>query len=135
MLILIADDDWDTVETQAVILRRAGYSALTCTAGKAVMPLVVQHRPEVLLLDLAMPGLNGFDVAMKLKENSDLRPKLLIAVTGFNDDGAKEMTAGAGFDFHLVKPVKLAELLTILGIAFPSVEREAEAEAERRFRL
>jgi CheY-like chemotaxis protein len=88
------------------------------------VPLVELYRPEVLLLDLAMPTMNGFDVAMELQKNPDLRPKLLIAITGYGDQAAREMTTQAGFDFHLVKPVKLAKLLTLLATVFPTVKAD-----------
>lgn len=132
MQILVADDDAHAVETQTLILRRRGFSVVGCTEGKDVMPLVKQHRPEVLLLDLAMPGMNGFDIALELKANPDLRPKLLFAITGLCDDGAKEMTDRVGFDFHLVKPLKLLDLLTILATVFP--DGDATDQSEERFR-
>jgi CheY-like chemotaxis protein len=122
MPILIVDDDQAAAETQAIILRRHGYSVLTCTDGADALGLIEQHRPRVLLLDLILPGVDGFDVVQELKENPDLRPKLVIAVTGYGDVDTREQTAAAGFDYHLVKPVKLAELLEILETVFPSAE-------------
>jgi len=122
MHVLVADDDRDTVDTQAVLLRRRGFSVVTCTEGNDVMPLVEKYRPEVMLLDLAMPGMSGFDVAEELKENPDLRPKLLIALTGFGDNGTKEMTAQAGFDHHLVKPLHLLHLLVVLATVYTDVQ-------------
>jgi two-component system, chemotaxis family, CheB/CheR fusion protein len=114
MKILVADDDPSFVAVQAALLRRHGYTVLTCTEGADVMPLVEESRPDVLLLDLSMPGMNGFDVALELKENPDLRPRLLIAVTGHRDPGAATMTERAGFDFHLVKPVNYSVLTALL---------------------
>ena len=122
MRILVADDDRATVETQALILQRRGFVVVTCTQGKDVLPLLEKHRPDVLLLDLVMPEMTGFDVALQLKENPDLRPRLLVALTGFDDDAAREKTARAGFDYHLAKPLKLFELLAILATAFPDAE-------------
>jgi CheY-like chemotaxis protein len=122
MPILIVDDERDAAETQAIVLRRLGYSVVTCTDGADAMRLVEQHRPRVLLLDLVMPVVNGFDVALQLQDKSDLRPKLLIAVTGYGDFETREKTAKAGFDYHLEKPVKLADLLAILAMVFPSAE-------------
>ena len=114
MRILIADDDPDTVDSQALLLRKIGYEAITCTHGADVMPLVEEHHPDVLLIDLAMPQMSGFDIAMELKENPDLRPKLLIAVTGYGDDAAREETEWSGFDFHFVKPMMPVQLLEVL---------------------
>ena len=96
------------------------------------MPLVEENRPDVLLLDLAMPGMNGFDVALELRLNPDLRPRLLIAVTGYSDDGSKEMTARAGFDYHLVKPLMLFNLLSILASVFPDVDTSDETTSRSR---
>jgi CheY-like chemotaxis protein len=132
MQILVADDDRNIVETQAMILRRRDFSVITCTEGKDVMPLVEQHHPDVILLDLIMPGMNGFDIALELKENPDLRPTLLIAITGITDDGAKEMTARAGFDYHLIKPIHPAKLLAILATAFPNFDTSENAAGHFR---
>jgi CheY-like chemotaxis protein len=114
MPILIADDDADTVTTQALLLRSRGYEVLTCVHGNDVMPMVEEHHPRALLLDLSMPQMNGFDVAQELHDNPDLRPQLLVAITGYGDDKTKERTAAAGFDYHLLKPVNIEELAAIL---------------------
>jgi CheY-like chemotaxis protein len=114
MKILVADDDDDYVVSKMRLLRRLGYSVVPCTYGPDVMALIEQERPDVVLLDLAMPGMSGFDVALELADNPDLRPKLLIAVTGYGDPEAKDMTARAGFDYHFVKPVKFADFKALL---------------------
>ena len=114
MCILVADDDHDTVATQALLLRTKGFDVIECEHGKDVMPLVEQHRPNVLLLDLSMPEMDGFDVAEELKENPDLRPNLVVAVTGYGDEATRRRVADAGFDHHFLKPVALPDLLAVV---------------------
>jgi CheY-like chemotaxis protein len=117
MPILIADDDHDTVTTEALLFQRSGFSVMACEEGKDVMPLVEEYKPSVLLLDLSMPGMNGFDIAQELKDNPDLRPKLLVAVTGYADSETRQKTAAAGFDYHFAKPVEFSTLLQVVAQA------------------
>jgi DNA-binding response OmpR family regulator len=114
MPILIADDDHDTVVSQALLFRKRGYEVIECEHGRDVMPLVEERRPCVLLLDLSMPGMDGFDVAQELKENPDLRPHLLIAVTGHGDEATRRRVEEAGFDYHFLKPVNFGDLLALV---------------------
>jgi CheY-like chemotaxis protein len=114
MPIIIADDDPDTVTTQGMLFRQAGFDVIECLEGKDVMPLVEQHHPRVVLLDLSMPGMDGFAIADELRDNPDLRPKLLVAVTGYGDPETVKRTAEAGFDRHMLKPVEFSELLSLV---------------------
>jgi len=68
----------------------------------------------VLLLDLRMPEMDGFAIVQELQGHADLRPKLLVAVSGFGRDTDRARTKAAGFDHHLLKPVALQDLLTVL---------------------
>jgi CheY-like chemotaxis protein len=127
MPILLVDDDRIAAEIQATILRRFGFEVLTCSEGADAIRLLEKHRPRVLLLDLMMPGIDGFDVARELQEKPHLRPKLVIAVTGYGDANTRRLTSEAGFDHHLMKPIRIAELLELLATALPPVEpKEAD---------
>lgn len=114
MCVLIIDDDRDLVYAQTRLLQHLGINVISCTDPKEAMHLIEEHRPEVVLLDLAMPGLNGFDVAEELQHNPDLKPRCLAAVTGYSGDDMRRRTAAAGFDVHFVKPVPSAQLLEII---------------------
>ncbi|HWA99803.1 MAG TPA: response regulator [Pirellulales bacterium] len=112
--VLVIDDQTDSADTLARLLRAHHFAASTCTYSKDCMSRVESSHPDVILLDLAMPGMDGFNIADELRQNPDLRPKLLIAVTGLADEDDKQRTREAGFDFHLVKPVMWDQLEPLL---------------------
>lgn len=114
MLVLVVDDDQDIVTTQTRLLRMHNYEAISCTYARDVMALIEELRPEVVMLDLSMPDLTGYDIADELANNPDLKPQCLIAVTGHGQSSDREKTAAAGFDYHLLKPLGWNELETIL---------------------
>jgi CheY-like chemotaxis protein len=78
------------------------------------MEMIERLRPDVVLLDLSMPQMTGYDIAEELLQNSDLKPRCLIAVTGYGQQDDRAKTALAGFDYHLLKPIVWEELETIL---------------------
>jgi DNA-binding response OmpR family regulator len=108
--VLVVDDDRDTVETLALLLKANGYDSYGCHYSKDVMANVEKIRPDVVLLDLAMPGMSGYDIAEELRDNSDLRPKMVIAVTGYGQERDRQKTKEAGFDDHILKPFEWREL-------------------------
>lgn len=114
MPLLLVDDNVDAVYSQAVLLRSAGFEVLTATHGDDVLPLIEAHHPRALLLDLKMPGTDGFTIAECLKQRPDLRPQLLIALTGLADQESRNKIAEAGFDYYFLKPARWSELLEVL---------------------
>jgi len=114
MLVLVADDHPDVAHLQATLLKQNGYETEVCVHGNQVMEAIERTRPDVVLLDLTMPGMDGFDVAEELEINADLRPTLLVAVTGHHDEMMRKRTRDAGFDHHLLKPVSWSDLAPLL---------------------
>lgn len=114
MRILVVDDDRDTTRTFALLLQAGGYEVETCLYGDEVMHRIEQSRPEVLLLDLAMPNFNGFDIMDEFQHSPDLRPQCVVAVTGFGHDEVREKALEAGFDHFLVKPIDWPTLERLL---------------------
>ncbi len=78
------------------------------------MEAVERLRPQVILLDLAMPGTTGFDIAQDIQDNPDLRPARLIALTGHGSESDRQKTEASGFDHHLLKPVDFQHLEAIV---------------------
>jgi len=78
------------------------------------MEAVERLRPQIILLDLSMPGMTGFDIAQEIQENPDLRPQHLIAVTGHGMESDRQRTKTSGFDHHLLKPVDFQSLEAIV---------------------
>lgn len=114
MRILVVDDDADFAWSQVMLLKLFGYEVDVCTVGTEAIGVIEQTRPDVVLLDLAMPRICGLDIAEELQRRPELRPRLLAAVTGFESAELHAQAAAAGFDQYFVKPIELAKLQTSL---------------------
>ena len=114
LTILIVDDSESTCILQARLLRKQGYQPATCHRPKDALCMIEQLRPDVILLDLAMPEMTGFDIADELQQNANLRPKLVIAVTGHGSEAMRRLTKQMGFDHHLLKPLQWEQLSAML---------------------
>lgn len=122
LCVLVVDDDSDHATSLASLLEEYGYDSHVCLHAQDCMEAVERLRPQVILLDLAMPGKTGFDIASEIKSHPDLRPALLVAVTGHGQDLDRVQTKLCGFDHHLLKPIDFQELEAILR----SVEVQSE---------
>src|SRR5262245_2440136 len=111
--VLVVDDDLDTVETTATLLQLHGFRALAALGGAEAIHVASAERPDVALVDLLMPGIDGFEVARRLRLVL-ARPPLLVAVSGCGTEGDRERASAAGFDLHLVKPVDPERLIALL---------------------
>jgi PAS domain S-box-containing protein len=112
--VLIADDNRDAAESLAMLLRMDGHEVTVAYDGPQALALLAQAQPEVALLDIGMPGLNGYEVAQRIRQSPLGRHVKLIAVTGWGQDRDKAQAHQAGFDHHFTKPVdptRLSELL------------------------
>jgi len=114
LCVLIVDDDSDHATSLAILLAEHGYESQVCLHANDCLEAVERLRPQVILLDLAMPGMTGFDIADEIQRNPDLRPVRLVAVTGHGQESVRQQTKRYGFDHHLLKPVDFRELETIL---------------------
>jgi CheY-like chemotaxis protein len=112
--ILVADDNRDAANTLSVMLDMLGYETHAAYDGLQALEAAARFRPDVALLDIGMPKMNGYDVARRLDEQPWGRDIVLIAVTGWGQTEDKQRTLEAGFDHHLVKPVDPAALAALL---------------------
>jgi len=112
--ILVVDDNQDAASLIALLLRLAGQDVRTASGGAEALSVAATYRPDVILLDLAMPGLNGYDTAKHIRDESWGGEIALVALTGWGQRQDRARTAQAGFCAHLVKPVGEAELLAVL---------------------
>jgi signal transduction histidine kinase/CheY-like chemotaxis protein len=112
--ILVVDDHVDGATSMCRLLRVLGYDARQASDGLEGLAAVAEYRPDVVLLDIAMPKLNGYEVARRVRAEEWGRHLLLVAVTGWGQDSDKQRASDAGFDFHLTKPVDVAELTRAL---------------------
>lgn len=103
--VLIVDDNEDTAKSLAVMLRIEGHEARIAHSGLTAMDEAREFRPEFIFLDINLPGMNGFDVARRLRLDPELGGVTIVAVTGYGQKEDRRRTQEAGFDHHLVKPV------------------------------
>ncbi len=112
--ILIVDDNIDNADTLTLLLRLSGHEVHTAYDGPAALKLAQAHNPEVVLLDIGLPQMNGLEVARRLREEVGLPEVLLIAMTGWGNNEDRRRCEAAGFNAHLVKPIELEALNAIL---------------------
>lgn len=112
--ILYVDDNRDVADSAAELLRIVGFDVLVCYAGVQALALAREFVPDVCLLDLNMPGMDGDDLARRLREGAGDRPVLFVAVTAMGNEEGRRRTSEAGFQLHLVKPVDPHDLLRVL---------------------
>jgi len=114
--ILIVDDDRDAADALAELMRDLGHDVSTAHDGRSALESATTHRPDLVLLDISMPEMDGFEVAHRLREEVGLREAILVALTGYGEDRHRRLSREAGFDHHLTKPVdafKLEELVKL----------------------
>lgn len=112
--ILLADDNEDIVATLSMLLRTMGNDVTTASNGNEALSEAERVRPEIILLDIGMPKLNGYEVCRLLREQAAFASTIIIALTGWGQDEDRERSTDAGFDAHLVKPVDRAMLERVL---------------------
>jgi signal transduction histidine kinase/CheY-like chemotaxis protein len=130
--VLVVDDNVSSAQSLAKVLKLDGHDVQVAHDGQAALESVRQLRPEVVLMDIGLPGMDGYEVARRLREDADLAAGivLLAAVTGYAEDDARRRSREAGFDHHLVKPVDpdgVLALLASLEWAKPESHEEAAA--------
>ncbi len=108
---LVVDDNADAALSQAELLRVLGHEAQTAHGGEEALRKAAQFRPQVVLLDLGMPGMDGFAVARELRRLPEAKEATLIAQTGWAQEVDRRRTQAAGFDAHLAKPVSVGALM------------------------
>ena len=103
--ILVVDDNIDAANTLDVLLRSLGHETCVAHDGLSALKLAAEFRPDVVLLDIGMPGLDGYEVARRLNALKKERRFRIVAVTGWGQESDRERSREAGFDLHLVKPL------------------------------
>jgi CheY-like chemotaxis protein len=113
--VLIADDNHDTADSLGKLLALWGYEVRVTYDGLAALEAAQTYHPEVALLDLGLPGLDGYQVAQRLRQQPAATSMILIAVTGHQWKDAPRRSQEYGFDHHLVKPIDPELLKDLLG--------------------
>ena len=118
--VLVVDDNADAAHTLAVMLQFGRHEVEIAHDGPAALEKVGGFQPDLVLLDIGLPGMNGYEVARQLRAMPDLEQTLLVAMTGYGQEEDRRRSVEAGFDRHLVKPVALATLQEVLSEARPA---------------
>jgi CheY-like chemotaxis protein len=119
--ILVVDDNADTAESLAMILRRMGNEIQTAHDGLEAVQAAATFRPEVVLLDIGLPKMNGYEAAKLIRDQSGNRKVAIIAMTGWGQKDDIRRALEAGFDHHLTKPVEPAALSRLLALITPPI--------------
>lgn len=117
--ILVVDDNQDSAESLSVLLRLQGHLVESAHDGRRALQAAERFRPDVILLDLGMPGMNGYEVCREIRKQPWGGDVLLIAQTGWGQEQDRQRTTDAGFDGHLTKPIdhdRLEKILTDLSV-------------------
>jgi PAS domain S-box-containing protein len=112
--VLVVDDNEDTAKGMAKLLRLSGHTVQVAQSGPGAIASVREHGPEVVVLDIGLPGMDGYEVAARLRKEEGSKEAVIIAVSGYGEDQARSRSREAGFDHHLVKPVNFETLLTVM---------------------
>jgi CheY-like chemotaxis protein len=113
--VLIVDDNRDAAQSLAMLVELLGNDVSVAFDGAEALDRATAFHPTIVLLDLSMPGMSGFEVARRLREQPGLAPVRLVALSGRSEDEYRRRSAAAGFDDHLVKPIDLPTLQRVLG--------------------
>jgi PAS domain S-box-containing protein len=114
--VLVADDNEDAAQTLAMLLSFQGFEVRTALSGQAAVDTAARWTPDVAVLDIGMPDLDGHAVARALRRQPGGAGLLLIALTGWGQDADRRKSVAAGFDHHLTKPVNVQQLLALLAV-------------------
>ncbi|MFL6617365.1 MAG: PAS domain-containing protein [Povalibacter sp.] len=112
--VLIVDDNVDAAQSLAMVLEVEGHAVTVAHAGGAALQKVRECQPQVMLLDIGLPEIDGYEVARRIRSDPTIVQPILIAMTGYGQQSDKDMSRAAGFDHHLVKPADIADIEAIL---------------------
>lgn len=112
--VLVVDDSEDSALSLAALLRRRGCLAEVVYRGEAVLEAARALRADVVILDLGLPDVDGFEVARRIRSDPELAGTILVALTGHGGEEARRRCVEAGFDRHVLKPVGVTELAPLL---------------------
>jgi CheY-like chemotaxis protein len=116
--IVLVEDHPDAAESLALLLELLGHRVRVFSEGAAALAAASTDPPDLMVVDIGLPGIDGYEIARRVRRDPLLRHAVLIALTGYGSDDDRRESKAAGFDHHLVKPVEpraLEELVTRLG--------------------
>ena len=112
--ILLVDDNADAAQSLAMLLEGCGHEVIIEADGLKGLEAALTHSPEVVILDIGLPDINGYELARRLRVEDETKSAILLAITGYGQEQDKELAKAAGFDYHLVKPINFQELKKLI---------------------
>ncbi|MHB0956888.1 MAG: response regulator [Pirellulaceae bacterium] len=112
--ILVVDDQAITAEMLSILLQTCGHEVQVAHNGPDALRLAVDLQPHMVLLDIGLPGMTGYEVARQIRQDSRINEAYLVAITGYVREEDRQRSKEAGFDVHLVKPVEFDDLKKVL---------------------
>ena len=112
--VLVVDDNIDAAETLAELLQLCGHEVRVAHDGLSALQAASEYLPGVVLLDIGLPHMDGFEVAKQIRQQSALKGVVLVALTGYGQASDLKRSVEAGFDFHLTKPADFTQIEKIL---------------------
>jgi CheY-like chemotaxis protein len=124
--VLVVDDNRDAAESLGLLLRLGGAEVRVVNDGPSALQALPAYRPTVVLLDIGMPKMDGYEVARQIRQQPEWRDVMLIALTGWGQEEDRRRTSQAGFDHHLLKPADMNALESL----FMSLRRNEEGASQ-----
>ncbi len=118
--ILVVDDNKDSADSLAMLLRLIGNDVRTAHDGQQALMIAAAYQPDMVLLDIGLPGMNGYEVARRLRAETGLKKNTLVALTGYGGEEDRRLAQAAGFDHHMVKPMDFDALNELLAKLEPA---------------
>ncbi|PYQ42921.1 MAG: hybrid sensor histidine kinase/response regulator, partial [Acidobacteria bacterium] len=111
---LVVDDNADSAEALALALGAIGHEVRLAGDGPSALDVAAEFKPEVVLLDIGLPGMDGYEVARRFRARKEWAGIVLVALTGYGQEEDRRRAQDAGFDHHLVKPIPPEAILAVL---------------------
>ena len=114
--VLVVDDNVDGAESIGMLLKVHGHHVHLAHNGPEALRAAERFQPQVIILDIGLPGMNGYEVAKRLRQQPEFKSAMLVAVTGYGQEEDRRRSREAGFNFHLTKPVEPDDLRRLIGL-------------------
>jgi CheY-like chemotaxis protein len=111
--VLVVDDNRDAADSLEALFRMEHYEVATAYDGYAALAAIEQRMPDLIVMDLGMPGMDGYEAARLIRQRPEGKRPLMVALTGWGQSDARKRTLDAGFDHHLIKPVDFMDLIRL----------------------
>jgi CheY-like chemotaxis protein len=112
--LLVVDDNRDAADAMVMAAQVLGHEAVAVYDGTAALSLLQTFRPDLMILDLSMPGMDGYALATAIRARQEFRDTLLVALSGFGAEGDRQRSLQSGFDLHMLKPMEIDTLEHLL---------------------